>query len=106
MKEMLRKLLELFGCKHNDKKTFWVIVFKRKAEFTKDNELPETYVCSAPFGTEYEAMRHEESLKQELTGFDIVDICQVRTDADITVCKYDYTISEEHPRITVEYEEI
>ena len=107
MKKLFKKLGIWLGfIKPSNTHRLWVILFKRKPELTNENEVGETYICSSPFGTEYEAMRHEESLKQELLGFDIIDICPIDTKADVTVAKYNYTINEEHPRITLEYEEL
>lgn len=107
MKRILHKIAVFLGlAKRKDTHTIWAIIFKRKAEFVNDNEVGETYICSSPFGTEYEAMRHEESLKQELMGFDIIDIVPIETKEQVSVARYNYTISEEHPKVTVEYEEL
>ena len=106
MKKLFNKIAIWLGLKKDDRHTVWAILFKRKAEFTKNGEVGETYLCGSPFGTEYEAMRHEETLKKELVGFDVIDIVPIKTDKDVTVAKYDYTISEEHPKATVEYEEL
>lgn len=107
MKELIKKVAAMLGLRSESKRNVvWVILFRRKAEFTKEGDVGETYVCSSPFRSEWDALRHKESLEKELMGFDVIDIQRLETKADVSVAKYDYTISDEHPRVTVEYEEL
>lgn len=109
MKKFFKKIAMALGLsKKSEKHMVWAILLKRKPELTNVNEVGETYICSSPFGTEYEALRHKESLEADgdFNGFDIIDVVSMETSAPVSVVKYDYTISEEHPKITVEYEEL
>ena len=107
--KIFSKLASIIGCsRKRQKHKVWVIIFKRKAEVTSENDVPETYICGNPFGTEYEAMRHKESLEKDdtLTGFKVIDIKPIETSEQITVARYDYNITPEHPKITIKYESL
>lgn len=106
--KLLKRLKETFGLKKRTKHKVWVVILKRKAEFTGEKDVAESYFCGSPFGTEYEARRHKESLEKdsEFTGFSVIDIQPIETNAPITVAKYNYDITPEHPKISVTYEEL
>lgn len=106
--KILKKLASILGCSNKrDKKRVWIIILKRKAEFTSDNFVPESYVCSNMFASEYDALRHKESLEKEMvTGFEVIDVMPIETAAPVTTAKYNYEISPEHPKISFIYEEV
>ena len=109
MKKIFKRIAIALGlAKRDGKHIVWAIMFKTKPELVKEGTVAETFLCGNLFGTEYEAMRHVESLMacNDVTGYDILGIVKIETKEDVTVTKYDYTITDEHPKITVEYEEL
>lgn len=107
--KLLSKLASFFGwSRKSEKYMAWIIICKRKTEYTSEGMTPETFVCGSLFGTEYEAKRHKESLEGDdgLEGYEIIDIVPIETTAQITVAKYDYRITPEHKKISVVYESL